>query len=161
VLVFVTLPMAVVGGLVVIALGGGDLSLGAAFGLVTVLGIAVRNTVMLVRHLEDLRGDGVAGVDAALVTRGTADQAPAVALTALVTAAALLPFAVLGDVAGNEITHSTAVVVLGGLVTSTALTLLVLPALYLRLVTSPKAALAPRAERDAAAEPDFDLQPEG
>jgi len=46
-------------------------------------------------------------------------------------------------------------------VTSTALTLLVLPALYLRLVTSPKAALAPRAERDAAAEPDFDLQPEG
>ena len=128
---FATLPTALVGGLVVIVAGGGDLSLGAAFGLMTVLGIAVRNAVMLVRHLQGLEAN--ASLDAALVVRGTADRAAPVALTALVMAAALLPFAVLGDVAGNEITHSTAAVVIGGLVTSTVLSLFVLPALYLHL----------------------------
>ena len=150
-LVFATLPTALVGGLVVIVAGGGDLSLGAAFGLMTVLGIAVRNAVMLVRHLQGLEAN--ASLDAALVVRGTADRAAPVALTALVMAAALLPFAVLGDVAGNEITHSTAAVVIGGLVTSTVLSLFVLPALYLHLAHGAVAARAERAETAPVARP--------
>jgi Cu/Ag efflux pump CusA len=147
-LVFATLPMAVVGGLVVILAGGGDVSLGAAFGLVTVLGIAARNSVMLVRHLEDLEVHDPDGLSPALVVRGTADRAAPVAMTALATAAALLPFAVLGDVAGNEITHSTAAVVLGGLVTSTVLSLFVLPALYLHAAHGAAPARAALAERE-------------
>jgi Cu/Ag efflux pump CusA len=154
-LVFATLPMALVGGLLVIVAGGGDLSLGAAFGLMTVLGVAVRSAVMLVRHLQELEAN--ASLDAALVVRGTADRAAPVALTALVIAAALLPFAVLGDVAGNEITHSTALVVIGGLVTSTVLSLFVLPALYLHLAHGAVAARAERAE--AAPVGDLDILP--
>ena len=150
-LVFATLPTALVGGLLVIVAGGGDLSLGAAFGLMTVLGVAVRNAVMLVRHLQGLEAN--ASLDAALVVRGTADRAAPVALTALVMAAALLPFAVLGDVAGNEITHSTAAVVIGGLVTSTVLSLFVLPALYLHLAHGAVAARAERAETAPVARP--------
>jgi len=155
-LVFATLPTALVGGLLVIVAGGGDLSLGAAFGLMTVLGIAVRSAVMLVRHLQELEAN--ASLDAALVVRGTADRAAPVTLTALVTAAALLPFAVLGDVAGNEITHSTAVVVIGGLVTSTVLSLFVLPALYLHLAHGAVAARAERADSPVPVR-DLDMLP--
>jgi Cu/Ag efflux pump CusA len=157
-LLFVTLPMALVGGLVVIAVGGGDISLGAAFGLMAVLGLAARSGVALIRHLQDLeRADGD-GLRSALVVRGTADRSVPVALTALVTAAALAPFAVMGDVAGNEITHSTAAVVLGGLVSSTVLSLFVLPALYLHVA---RRAPATQTER-VASEPagaDLDLLP--
>jgi Cu/Ag efflux pump CusA len=157
-LVFLTLPTALVGGLVVIVIGGGDVTLGAAFGLMTVLGIAVRNGLMLMRHLQELENGDSDRLDQALVVRGTADRAAPVALTALATAAVMVPFAVLGDVAGNEITHSTAAVVIGGLVTSTALTLFVLPALYLHLA---RGSLTARADRAAAqpAGPDLDLLP--
>jgi Cu/Ag efflux pump CusA len=157
-LLFVTLPTALVGGLVVIVASGGDVSLGAAFGLMTVLGVAVRNGVMLVAHLQELEARESDRLDPALVVRGTADRAAPVALTALATAAALLPFAVLGDVAGNEITHSMAAVVIGGLVTSTALTLFVLPALYLHLARGSLAARAGHASREPAG-PDLDLLP--
>src|SRR3954451_9346165 len=158
-LVFLTLPIALVGGLLVILVGGGDVSLGAAFGLMTVLGIAARNEVMLVRHLQELQAGDPARADRALIIRGTADRAAPVTLTALATAAVLLPFALLGDGGGNEITHSMAVVVLGGLVTSTVLSLFVLPALYLHSASSARAAA--RAQR-AAKEPagtDLDLLP--
>jgi Cu/Ag efflux pump CusA len=155
-LVFATLPIALVGGVVVIAAGGGDVSLGAAFGLMAVLGLAVRNAIALVRRLQELEGNGTERL--ALVVRGTADRAPAVVLTALVMAAALVPFAALGDVAGNEITHSTAAVVLGGLVSSTALALFVQPALYLHAA---RRSAAPSAERVAPERtgPDLDLLP--
>jgi Cu/Ag efflux pump CusA len=152
-----TLPMALVGGVVVIAVGGGDISLGAAFGLMAVLGLAARNGIALVRHLQDLENGG-GEVTPALVVRGTADRAAPVALTALVTAAALAPFAVLGDIAGNEITHSTAAVVLGGLVTSTVLSLFVLPALYLHLGRRSAAASAERVGPEKAGT-DLDLVP--
>jgi Cu/Ag efflux pump CusA len=155
-LVFATLPMALVGGVVVIAASGGDVSLGAAFGLMAVLGLAARNAVTLVRHLEELEDNGTDRL--ALVARGTADRAAPVVLTGLVTAAALVPFAALGDVAGNEITHSTAAVLLGGLVSSTALSLFVLPALYLHLARRSTAATAEQVARERTG-PDLDLLP--
>jgi Cu/Ag efflux pump CusA len=158
VLLFVTLPMALVGGVAVIAAGGGTVSLGAAFGLMAVLGLAVRNGVALIRHLQELENGDGERLTPALVARGTADRAVPVALTALVTAAALLPFAVLGDVAGNEITHSTATVVLGGLVSSTVLSLFVLPALYLHLARRTAAARTERVAPEPAGA-DLDLLP--
>ena len=130
-LVFLTLPVALVGGLLVVLAGGGDFSLGAAFGLFTIGAIAVRNAVMLVSHLQELRSrDGETfGLD--LVVRGVRDRFAPIATTAVATALALAPFALAGDIAGNEITRSTATVVLGGLVTSTLLNLFLIPALYL------------------------------
>jgi Cu/Ag efflux pump CusA len=157
-LLFVTLPMALVGGVVVIAVGGGDVSLGAAFGLMAVLALAARNGVALIRHLQNLENGEGDRLTSALVVRGTADRAVPVALTALVSAAALAPFAVLGDVAGNEITHSIATVVLGGLVSSTVLSLFVLPALYLHVAGRAAAAHTERIAPERAAA-DLDLLP--
>jgi Cu/Ag efflux pump CusA len=156
-LLFLALPAALVGGLVVIAAGGGDVSLGAAFGLMAVLGLAARNGIALIRDLQRLESGNGERVTAALVTRGTADRAATVVLTALVLAAAMAPFAALGDIAGNEITHSSAAVVLGGLVSSTVLSLFVLPALYLHLARHRVA----RSERVAPerARPDLDVLP--
>jgi Cu/Ag efflux pump CusA len=158
-LVFLTLPLAVVGGLMVIVAGGGALSLGAAVGLVAVLGIAARNSVMLVAHLRHLERRDGEPFGPALVVRGTADRLAPIAATAVTTALALAPFAVLGDVAGNEITHSTAAVVLGGLCTSTVLSVLILPALYLRLAPGAGASRAPLRDPERTPAPDLDLVP--
>jgi Cu/Ag efflux pump CusA len=130
-LLFWTLPLAAVGGVLTAPLAGGVRSLGALAGLLAVVGVAVRGNVALVRRYRQLAAEGEPhGVD--LVLRGTREAAGPVVLTALVTAALLLPFAVLGTVAGEEVLHPLAVVTIGGLVTATALTLLVLPVLYLR-----------------------------
>lgn len=130
--VLITLPMALAGGLLAAFVGGGVLTLGSLFGLMTVLGIAVRNSVVMTTHLENLetREGGTFGRD--LVLAGAADRSLPIATTALTTGAFLLPFIFLGDIAGHEIVRPMAIVVLGGLVTSTLLTLFVLPALYLR-----------------------------
>lgn len=125
-----TLPLAGVGGLAAAALGDGISSLGGMLGLLAVLGLALRSNLLLVRRFQDLRLQDT-GPDRDLVIRGTREQAKPVLITALTTAAAFVPFAVSGSIAGAEILHPMAVVVLGGLVTSTALTLLILPVLYL------------------------------
>jgi Cu/Ag efflux pump CusA len=132
-----TLPLAVVGGLVTGALVGISGSLGAILGLLAVLGLAIRSNLSFVRRLQDLRAqdipdsDGDVGGDRGLVVQASREQAKPVLLTALTTAAAFLPFAVLGSVAGLELLQPMAVIALGGLVTSTALTLLLLPAICL------------------------------
>ncbi|MEA2322117.1 MAG: hypothetical protein QOD81_1967 [Solirubrobacteraceae bacterium] len=158
-LVFLTLPLALVGGLMVIVAGGGELSLGAAFGLVAVLGIATRNSVMLVTHLRHLEQRNGEPFSPALVVRGTAERLVPITATAVTTALAVAPFAVLGDVAGNEITHSTAAVVLGGLCTSTVLSVLILPALYLRAAPRAGASRASLPDPGPAPAPDLDLVP--
>jgi CzcA family heavy metal efflux pump len=133
-LLFVTLPLAAVGGVLTAPLVGGVRSLGALAGLLAVVGVAVRGNVALVRRYRQLAAEGEPhGVD--LVLRGTREAAGPVVLTALVTGALLLPFAALGTVAGEEVLHPLAVVTIGGLVTATALTLLILPVLYLRSAT--------------------------
>jgi multidrug efflux pump subunit AcrB len=131
-ILMLTLPLAGVGGLATGALAGETGSLGVLLGLLVVLGLAVRGNLLLVRRFQDLRVRDTAA-DRDLVIRGTQEQARSVLTAALVTAAAFLPFAVSGSIAGAEILHPMAVVVLGGLVTSTALTLLALPVLYLSL----------------------------
>jgi Cu/Ag efflux pump CusA len=154
-LVSVTLPMALVGGVLVVLASGGDLSLGAAFGLFTVFGIAVRNAVKLVTRFQRLEDEEGQAFGPRLVQQGARERFAPVVATAVTTALALAPFAVLGDIAGNEITHSAAVVTLGGLVTSTLLTLFVLPALYLHFGSSaPATARARTSSAPATAEVD-------
>ena len=129
-------PIALLGGLLAVLAGGGVFSLGSLLGFVTVLSLTVRNDIMLVRRFQDLeRHEGLHG--AALVTRGIRDRFSPIATTAITTGLLALPFVVFGDVAGLEIAHPAAVVILGGLVTSTMLSLFVVPALYLRFGGSP------------------------
>lgn len=107
------------------------ISLGTVVGLLAVWGIAARHSVALICHLQDLRRDPAADTTD-VVVRGTRDRLGPILTTTLVTAVLLLPVLILGDIAGLEIVQPMAVVVLGGLVTSTLLNLVVVPALYLR-----------------------------
>jgi CzcA family heavy metal efflux pump len=131
-LVFLTLPFALVGAIAAAFLSGGVLSLGSLVGLVTVIGIAARNGIMLVSHYRHMQlEEGVAfGRD--LVLRGAEERLAPILMTALATGLALVPIALTGARAGHEIEHPMAVVILGGLVTSTVLNLFLLPPLYLR-----------------------------
>jgi CzcA family heavy metal efflux pump len=131
-MVALTLPFALVGGGVGVAVTGGILSLGSLVGFVTVLGIAARNGIMLVshyRHLEDHEGCAF-GED--LVRRGSEERLAPILMTALATGLALLPLVLSGQKPGHEVEYPLAVVILGGLVTSTLLNLFLLPPLYLR-----------------------------
>jgi Cu/Ag efflux pump CusA len=118
---------------------GGVLSLGSLVGFVTVIGIAARNGIMLVshyRHLEVEEGEKP-GMD--LVVRGSLERLSPILMTGLATGLALLPIAVGGNRPGHEIEHPMAVVILGGLLTSTLLNLFVMPALYLWIGARPAA----------------------
>jgi Cu/Ag efflux pump CusA len=129
-LVFFSAPVALVGGLLVVLAGGGDLSLGPLFGLFMVGGIAIRNAVVLVTRLQALQHAEPAADGPDLVRRGVRERFTPIVMTAVAVAVALAPFAIAGNIAGNEIAHSAAAVVLGGLVTATVLNLFLIPALY-------------------------------
>ncbi|MBI1311768.1 AcrB/AcrD/AcrF family protein [bacterium] len=131
-LIFLTLPFALIGGIAGAFAGGGIISLGSLIGFVTVLGVAARNGIMLIDHYRHLqREEGVAfGPD--LVIRGAAERLAPILMTALTTGLALVPLVVSGNKPGQEIEYPMAFVILGGLVTSTLLNLLVLPPLFAR-----------------------------
>jgi len=131
-LVIVTLPFALVGGVGAALIAGGNLSLGSLVGFVTVLGVAARNGIMLVSHYRHLEEQEGIPLSRELVLRGSEERLAPILMTALATALALVPLVVNGNQPGHEIEHPLAVVILGGLVTSTLLNLLLLPALYLR-----------------------------
>ena len=131
-LVFITLPFALVGAIVAVWMTGAVLSLGSLVGLVTVIGIAARNGIMLVSHYRHLQTEEGMTFGRDLVLRGSEERLAPILMTALATGLALVPIVIGGDRAGYEIEHPLAVVILGGLVTSTLLNLFVVPALYLR-----------------------------
>ena len=138
-LVALTLPFALIGGVIGAFLGGGVLSLGSLVGFVTVLGIAARNGIMLVshfRHLEQQEGESF-GLD--LVVRGAMERLAPILMTASSAALALLPIVLRGNLPGHEIEFPMAVVILGGLVTSTVLNLFLVPALYLAFAKAKRA----------------------
>jgi len=127
-LVLANLPFALVGGVAAVALSGNILSVGSLVGFVTLFGITMRNSIMMISHFEHLvhhEGE-VWGMHA--VVRGASERLTPVLMTAIVTALGLLPLAV-GSGAGREIEGPMALVILGGLGTSTVLNLLVLPTL--------------------------------
>ncbi len=136
-LVAATLPFALIGGVAAAFLSGGVLSLGSLVGFVTVLGIAARNGILLVSHFRHLeREEGVA-FGPALVLRGASERLAPILMTASAAGLALLPLIVAGEIPGHEIEHPMAWVIVGGLVTSTALNLFLMPALYLRWAKPP------------------------
>ena len=129
-LIFLTLPFALVGGVAGAFLSGGIISLGSLIGFVTVLGVAARNGIMLMDHYRHLqREEGMAfGFD--LIIRGAEERLAPILMTALTTGLALVPLVVTGNQPGQEIEYPMAYVILGGLITSTLLNLLVLPPLF-------------------------------
>ena len=131
ILVFSGLPFALVGGVAAAALGG-VVSLGTLIGLVAVIGIAARNGIMLISHFHHLEVEEKMAFGVELVVRGARERLAPILMTALATGLALVPVALGGHAAGHEIEQPMAVVILGGLVSSTILTLIVTPALYLR-----------------------------
>jgi CzcA family heavy metal efflux pump len=131
-LLFLTLPMALVGGVLAVWIGGGILSLGSLIGFLTVFGIAARNGILMISHFQHLEDEEGEVFGPALVLRGAKERLAPILMTAGATGLALVPLAVAGSVAGHEIEHPMAIVILGGLVTSTLLNLFVLPSLYLR-----------------------------
>jgi Cu/Ag efflux pump CusA len=143
--IFLTLPMALVGGVLAALLtGGGSLSFGSIVGFIAVLGIAVRNVITLISRYRQLEKENGETFGAELVQAGTREQSAPVLMTAVATALAFLPLAVVGSVAGLEIVHPMSIVVLGGLVTATIYTLAGVPAIYSLF--------------GAKREPDLDLQ---
>jgi CzcA family heavy metal efflux pump len=131
-IVFVTLPMALVGGILAARLTGGVISLGSLVGFFTVFGIAARNGILLVNHAQHLEQEEGETWGAFLVLRAARERLAPILMTSLATGLALVPLVVLGDRPGHEIEHPLAVVILGGLATSTLLSLFVLPSLLLR-----------------------------
>lgn len=131
-LVFLTLPFALIGGVMGAFFGGGVLSLGSLVGFVTVLGIAARNGIMLVSHYRHLETEESEPFGAGLVLRGAEERLSPILMTALCAGLGLLPLVLAGNRPGHEIEYPLALVILGGLVTSTVLNLLLVPVLYLR-----------------------------
>jgi Cu/Ag efflux pump CusA len=129
---FVTLPSALVGGVLAAFAAGGVISLGSLVGFLTVLGIAARNGILLISHYQHLERYEGETFGPQLVLRGSKDRLSPILMTTLATGLALVPLVALGDIPGHEIEHPMAIVILGGLATSTLLNLFVVPLLYLR-----------------------------
>jgi CzcA family heavy metal efflux pump len=130
-LVAVNLPFALVGGVAAVAITQASLSIGSVVGFVTLFGITVRNSIMLVshyRHLVTIQGEPW---DLATAVRGAQERFPSIVMTTLVTALAMLPIAIDSDNAGREIMGPMAAIVIGGLLSSAVLNLLVMPSVML------------------------------
>lgn len=130
---FFTLPSALVGGLLAAFVTGRTISLGSLVGFLTVLGIAARNGILLISRYQHLQRYEDEPFGLGLVLRGSRERLSPILMTTLATGLALVPLVVIGPVPGHEIEYPTAVVILGGLATSTLLNLFIVPALYLRL----------------------------
>jgi len=131
-LLVVVLPVALTGGLLAALAGGGTLSFGSYAGLLVVFALAARNGLLLVSRYRELEHDAGEAFGPELVLRGAGERVTPVVTTAITAALVLLPLVIGGSRAGYEVVHPLAVVVLGGLLTTTFLVLFVLPALYLR-----------------------------
>ena len=131
-LAFVNLPFALVGGVLAVMATGGFISLGSMVGFVTLFGITLRNSIMLVSHYQHLVTVDAVPWNANTAVRGAAERLPSILMTAVVTAIGLLPLALGSGEPGREIEGPMATVIVGGLVTSALLNLLILPTLLLR-----------------------------
>jgi Cu/Ag efflux pump CusA len=130
-LAFLNLPFALVGGIVAVMLSGGWMTLGSLVGFVTLFGITLRNSIMLVSHYQHLVAEEGMPWNLETMIRGAAERLPSILMTALVTSLGLLPLALGSGQPGREIEGPMATIILGGLVTSTVLNLLILPTVLL------------------------------
>jgi CzcA family heavy metal efflux pump len=143
---FLTLPMALVGGVIAAFIGGGVVSLGSLVGFFTVFGIAARNGILLINHFQHLEREEGMTFGRDLVVRGARERLSPILMTSLAMGLALIPLVIFGERPGQEIEHPLAIVILGGLITSTLLNLFVTPSLYLRFGKSRREAASPAAE---------------
>ena len=127
--ILVNLPLALIGGVLVLWLTGGELSIPALIGFISLFGIATRNGMLLIERYNDLCAEGYSVVESVL--RGSADRLNPILMTAPTTALALIPLAIGGDLPGNEIQSPMAKVILGGLATSTLLNGFIVPIMYM------------------------------
>jgi CzcA family heavy metal efflux pump len=133
VLAFLLLPVSLVGGVLAVKLfGNGILSLGSLVGFLTVFGIAARNGILMISHFQHLEREEGEPFGPGLVLRGAKERLAPIMMTAMATGLAIVPLAYAGSIPGHEIEYPMAVVILGGLVTSTMLNLFIIPSLYLR-----------------------------
>ncbi len=131
-LVMLNLPLALIGGVIGVYISGGILSVASIIGFITLFGIATRNGVMMISHIHHLVQDvGINDLYQA-VKQGALERLLPILMTALGTGLALIPLALSGGEPGSEIQSPMSIVILFGLLTSTALNMLVIPALYLR-----------------------------
>ncbi len=130
-LIMVNLPLALVGGIVAVSLGGGVLSVASLVGFITLFGIATRNGIMLISHYEHLRNVEGASLEET-IERGSLERLSPVLMTALCAGLALIPLVLAGDQPGNEIQAPMGVVILGGLLSSTLLNMFIVPTIYAR-----------------------------
>jgi CzcA family heavy metal efflux pump len=127
-----TLPMALVGGLIGAYLTGGILTLGSLVGLLTVLGVVARHKIMLIDHYRHLESHEGMAFGPELVLRGARERLAPILMTTLAAGLSLIPLILAGDRPGQEIEYPMAIVILGGLITSTLLNLFVVPSMYLK-----------------------------
>ncbi len=126
--VLLNLPLALIGGVLATYFTSAVMSIPAIIGLITLFGIATRNGILLVSRYQHLRSEGVALED--VIIKGSADRLTPILMTAFTSALALVPMIINGSASGNEIQSPMAVVVLGGLLSSTLLNIFVVPAVY-------------------------------
>lgn len=126
--ILLNMPLAIIGGVFLLWLTGGELNIPAIIGFISLLGITTRNGMLLMSHYERLRLEGVSLGER--IMRGSADRLNPILMTALSSALALIPLAINGDKPGNEIQSPLAIVILGGLLTSTVLNVFVVPLVY-------------------------------
>jgi len=127
--VLINLPLALIGGILIVYFTSGIISIAVTIGFISLFGIATRNGILLVSRYEDLRKDGLQGFE--LIKTGALDRLNPILMTALTTGLALIPLALKGGEPGSEIQSPMAVVILGGLLSATVLNLVVIPCVYL------------------------------
>ena len=127
-IVLINLPLALIGGILIVYFTSGIISIAATIGFISLFGIATRNGILLVSRYEDLRTQGLRGVE--LLRLGAIDRLNPILMTAFTTGLALIPLALKGGEAGNEIQSPMAIVILGGLLSATVLNLIVIPCVY-------------------------------
>lgn len=128
-IVMLNLPLALIGGVFILCLTSGEISIPAIIGFISLFGIATRNGMLLISHYTQLRKEGMPLHEA--VVKGSLDRLNPILMTALSSALALIPLAINGDLPGNEIQSPMATVILGGLLTSTFLNGFIIPIIYL------------------------------
>lgn len=132
----ISLPAALIGGAIAVGLGGAVISLGSLVGFVTALGISARNGIMMISHFRHLETEESVPLSRDLVIRGAIERLRPVTMTTLTTSLALMPIILSGVRPGYEIEHPMAIVIVGGLLTSSLINLFVVPAAYNRWIVS-------------------------
>ena len=126
--VLINLPLALIGGILIVYFTSGVISIAVTIGFISLFGIATRNGILLVSRYEDLKKEGVSGIE--LLQKGALDRLNPILMTAFTTGLALVPLALKGGEPGSEIQSPMAVVILGGLLSATVLNLVVIPCVY-------------------------------